>query len=91
MQKQLIIVVVVLLLVVAGAYYYFTQYQSSGDQEEITAPEQIEGSGSFGSDLFEQSGNPAQNVPDTNPFQDVNTNPLEGINPFGSGYKNPFE
>ena len=90
MQKQLIIVVVVLLLVVAGVYYYFTQYQPSGDEESADV-NQIEGSGSFGSDLFEKSGNPAQNVPDTNPFQDVNTNPLEGINPFGSGYQNPFE
>jgi len=42
----------------------------------------------LGSELL---SNPGTIVPETNPFKEVDTNPLQGTNPFEGGYKNPFE
>ncbi|MDO8470846.1 MAG: hypothetical protein Q7S63_02605 [bacterium] len=46
----------------------------------------------LGGELYEQSQNPAEQLPDTNPFQ-VKTNPLDQAktNPFEGLYKNPFQ
>ncbi|MBI2123858.1 MAG: hypothetical protein HYU04_01295 [Candidatus Wildermuthbacteria bacterium] len=81
MNKNIIIGAVVLLVVVAAAYYFFVMQKSS---PQVTPLETEQG---LGSELY---GNPGEVVPDTNPFQNVQTNPLEGTNPFEGGYSNPF-
>ncbi len=82
MNKNIIIGVVALLVVIAAAYYFFV-LQKAG--YEVTPLEQEQG---LGSELY---GNPGEVVPETNPFQNIQTNPLEGTNPFEGGYRNPFE
>lgn len=84
MNKNLVIGVVVLLVVIAAAYYFFVLQKSA---PQVTPLEQEQG---LGSDLYERTGNPGEVVPDTNPFQNVQANPLGGTNPFEGGYKNPF-
>jgi flagellar basal body-associated protein FliL len=84
MNKSLIIGAIIV-VVVAASLYYFLVLQKQGP---TVAP--LEGERGFGSELFEKAGNPAQIVPDANPFEDIDTNPLQGINPFGEGYQNPF-
>ena len=81
MTKNIIIGAVALLVVIAAAYYFLVlQKQAS----KVTPLEQEQG---LGSELY---GNPGEVVPETNPFQNVQTNPLGGTNPFEGGYKNPF-
>ena len=81
MNKNIIIGVVILLAVVAAAYYFFVLQKGS---PAVTPLEQEQG---LGSQLY---GNPGAVVPETNPFQNVQTNPLGGTNPFEGGYTNPF-
>lgn len=84
MDKKIIIGVVVLLAVAAAAYYFFVLQKSVSP---ITPLETEQG---LGSDLYEKTGNPGGVVPETNPFQNVQANPLGATNPFEGGYKNPF-
>lgn len=83
MNKNIIIGVVVLLAVLAAAYYFFVLQKAS----KVTPLEQEQG---LGSDLYSKTGNPGGVVPETNPFENVQANPLQGTNPFEGGYKNPF-
>ena len=84
MNKNIIIGVVVLLAVAAAAYYFFVLQKPAS---RVTPLEKGQG---LGSELYEKTGNPGEVVPETNPFQNVQTNPLGGTNPFEGGYKNPF-
>ena len=84
MNKNIIIGVVVLAVVVAAAYYFFMVQKSV---PQVTPLEQEQG---LGSDLYGKTGNPGGVVPETNPFQNVQANPLGGTNPFEGGYTNPF-
>jgi len=77
------------LLLVGGVGFFIIQQRSS--ESEVQQPVQVlpplpQDQG-LGSELLE---NPGTLVPDTNPFQDVDTNPLQGTNPFEGGSKNPF-
>lgn len=85
-KNTLIAVGVLAALVVAGALYYFFVFQK---QAATVAP--LEKEESLGGDLFDKTGNPGSTVPETNPFQKVEANPLQGTNPFEGSYKNPFE
>lgn len=82
MSKNTLIALGVLgAVVVAGALYYFFVYQK---QVTVAPLEKEEG---LGGELI---NNPGSAVPDTNPFEKVQANPLQGTNPFEGGYKNPF-
>lgn len=83
MNKNIIIGAVILLVIVAAAYYFFVAQKTS----TIAPIERDEG---LGSDLYGKTGNPGGVVPETNPFENVQTNPLGGTNPFEGGYRNPF-
>ena len=69
--------VIALIAVAAGVYYYY--YFTPAAPEEIAAPtaETTE------DNIVEASGNPAEDLPETNPFE-------KAQNPFDS-YTNPFE
>jgi len=84
-KNTLIGISVLAVVVVAGALYYFLVYQ----KQVTVAP--LEREESLGSDLFDKTENPGSTVPDTNPFEKVQANPLQGTNPFEGGYQNPFE
>mgnify|MGYP000283000894 CR=1 FL=1 len=80
MQRSILIGIIVIVIIAAGLYYFLVM------QKPVVEP--IErGNGGLGSELLE---NPGTAVPQTNPFEDVDTNPLQGTNPFEGGYKNPF-
>ena len=84
MSKNILIGVVIVIIIAAGLYYFLVLQK----QGPTVAPlEQEQG---LGSSLYEKTGNPGEVVPETNPFQSVQVNPLEGTNPFEGGYKNPF-
>ncbi|MBI1971611.1 MAG: hypothetical protein HYS52_02080 [Candidatus Wildermuthbacteria bacterium] len=84
MNKNIIIGAVALLIIIAAAYYFFVLQKSA---PQVTPLEKEQG---LGSELYKRTGNPGGVVPETNPFQNVQANPLEGTNPFEGGYKNPF-
>ena len=89
MDKRLISFLGILLLVAAlvGGYFIMKKLQ-----KPTLPPIQEEKSEGLGGELYEQGKNPAEDLPDTNPFQ-VETNPLEQVktNPFEGVYKNPFQ
>jgi flagellar basal body-associated protein FliL len=80
MSKNILIGVVIVILVAAGLYYFLVLKQGT--------VEPIEQGQGLGSELLQ---NPGTLVPKTNPFEKVDTNPLQGTNPFEGGYKNPFK
>ena len=72
-------------IIIAVALYYFLVVQKAPPQ--LTPLEPLETEQGLGSELL---SNPGTLVPETNPFQEVDTNPLQGTNPFEGGYQNPF-
>ena len=84
-KNSLIGIGVLAAVVVAGALYYFLVFQKQA--ATVTPLEKEQG---LGGDLYDKTGNPGSAVPDTNPFEKVQANPLQGTNPFEGGYKNPF-
>jgi len=88
MSKNILyfIVAAVILIALGGAAFYFTQ-RPPKEPQRSTIPIPTEQEQGLGSQLYE---NPAENVPETNPFE-AETNPLKTkTNPFEGGYTNPF-
>ncbi|MCK4454252.1 hypothetical protein KAU51_02800 [Candidatus Parcubacteria bacterium] len=76
--KVIIIFIIIVLLVTGGAFYFFQKYP------EITIePLEKEEAKTFGEKIYEMVRNPAEKIPQTNPFK-AKINPFEGlkINPF---------
>ncbi len=82
-----LVAAVLLIAALAGGYFILKKLQ-----KPTLEPIQKEEQAGLGGDLYEQGKNPAENLPETNPFQ-VETNPLEQAktNPFEGLYKNPFQ
>lgn len=86
MKKIIIIAAVV--VAVAAIYWLVIKKPSTipffGQKagEKVTAPAE---SSALGGQIFEKvQQNPAEKLPDTNPFQ-------KDLNPYKSGYTNPFK
>lgn len=77
-NMKILLVIVILALVVGGAFYFFKK--GPGIQLELMEKEKAT---TFGGKLFETTQNPAEKIPQTNPFE-AKINPFEGlkINPF---------
>ena len=75
-------------IIIAAALYYVLVVQKASPSPVVTPIEPLETEQGLGSELLQ---NPGTLVPETNPFQEIDTNPLQGTNPFEGGYKNPFE
>jgi len=88
MSKNILIGAVVV-IIIAGALYYILVVQKAPSQPtpQVTPIEPLETEQGLGSELLQ---NPGTLVPDTNPFKEVDTNPLQGTNPFEGGYQNPL-
>ncbi|MBI4138094.1 MAG: hypothetical protein HY482_00670 [Candidatus Wildermuthbacteria bacterium] len=90
MNKALFLgIVFCFLAAVAGFAYYAIFLKRGGD--EITPVLLEEEQGGLGSELYGKTANPAEKVPEINPLEKIRVNPLDGVNPFEGGYKNPFE
>ena len=76
-----------ILFVVVGVGFFILQQRASEEEPVQRFVEPIQQDQGLGSELL---ANPGTLVPETNPFKEVDTNPLQGTNPFEGGYKNPF-
>lgn len=87
-KKKVIIVGVIILAVLVLAGFYIYQSGQWRTKEEVKK----EGPVSLGEQIYGQVQNPAEKIPETNPYK-AQTNPFEETktNPFKDVYKNPFE
>ncbi len=89
-MKKIIIIAVIVVVAAAAIYWLVIKQLSTTppfDQkaEESAAPTESFESSGVGGQFFEQvQQNPAQKMPETNPFQ-------AEINPYKGAYNNPFE
>lgn len=89
-KKKILLIIVVLALVAGGVFYFFQKYPKITIEPEITIEPKItieplerEVPKTFGGKIYEIIKNPAEKIPQTNPFK-AEINPFEGlkINPF---------
>ncbi len=80
--KQLYYIGIAVVVLVGFVFWYF-QIRKAAPEIPGTIPRE---EASLGAQLFEEAANPVKGkLPETNPFEQVNTNPIDTI------YKNPFE
>ncbi len=91
-QKTFLIIIIIIVIVLAvGAWLIFSKKSPTVNQfldkmggEKKDEATQVESSG-FGGQIFDKiQQNPAEKLPDINPFK-------EEINPYKETYTNPFE
>lgn len=82
MPKLAMIILLIAALAVGGYLFYKFKYKALDKGEPA----------SLGAQVADQIQNPAEKVPDVNPY-DAKTNPFESakVNPFKDVYKNPFK
>lgn len=83
MSKTILIGAVIVIIIASALYYILAMQKASSQVTPIIDTEQ-----GLGGELL---NNPGTLVPETNPFKEIETNPLQGTNPFEGGYKNPFK
>ncbi|OGM99071.1 MAG: hypothetical protein A2736_02000 [Candidatus Yanofskybacteria bacterium RIFCSPHIGHO2_01_FULL_41_27] len=77
----------IILIVAVAAIFGFLQWQK---YQTVQAP--AEKPAGIGSDLYQQAGNPADNLPAINPLENKpDTNPLTQTNPYSNIKTNPFK
>mgnify|MGYP001562584772 CR=1 FL=1 len=75
----------IIVAVVAVAVVGYIVYRYKSKPAELNAP------ATLGGQISDQIQNPADAIPDANPY-DAKTNPYEAkVNPFGDTYQNPFK
>jgi flagellar basal body-associated protein FliL len=85
-SKKILLVIITItiaaVLIIGGFFIYKKYYQKAPATEQ---PQTL------GGQIYEQIQNPAEKIPETNPFK-AKTNPFEEAktNPFKDVYKNPF-
>jgi hypothetical protein len=79
-NKKILLIIVVLTLAVGGVLYLLGKGQGSDIQLDLLEKEK---SATFGAKIYEMVRNPAEKIPQINPFK-TKINPFEGlkINPF---------
>ena len=79
--KLAMIIVAVVAVAIVGYIVYKYKFKSA----ELNAP------ATLGGQISDQIQNPADAIPDANPY-DTKTNPYEAkVNPFRDTYQNPFK
>ncbi|OGN06013.1 MAG: hypothetical protein A2746_01550 [Candidatus Yanofskybacteria bacterium RIFCSPHIGHO2_01_FULL_44_22] len=77
----------IVLIVAVAAIFGFLQWQ-----KYKTAQTPVEKPAGIGSDLYQKTGNPAENLPAINPLDNKpDVNPLSEANPFSDIKTNPFK
>lgn len=75
-KKVLVVALIVVAVFAVGGYFVW---------QKLSAPKVAEPPKSLGGELFEEVANPIkEKLPETNPFTEAETNPLDAV------YKNPF-
>ncbi len=78
--KTYLLIVILVVLAIAGFFWWQT------DRQPAEAP------GGLGSELYQESTNPAENLPTGNPLENKpEVNPLSEANPFSDIKTNPFK
>ena len=81
--KQLYTGIGIAVVVLIGVGVWYFQIRKPAPEIPGTIPREEAG---LGAQLYEEAANPVQGkLPETNPFEQVNTNPIDKI------YKNPFK
>jgi flagellar basal body-associated protein FliL len=90
-KKPLILAIIVILAIAAGVYFW--KFYKKPELPTPVPSVKTEEPQSLGGSISEQVQNPAEKLPQTNPFKEIKTNPFEGkeTNPFKDVYKNPFQ
>ena len=85
---KIIIAAIAIALLVIGYFVWKKYYQ--GPKIE---PLKQEESQTLGGQIYDKVENPAEKLPETNPFKEANTNPFDEskTNPYKEVYKNPFQ
>ena len=83
-KTLLTIAIIVAVALIVGGFFVYKKYY-----RKAPAPEQPQ---TLGGQIYEQIQNPAEKIPETNPYS-AKVNPFEEAqtNPFKDVYKNPFE
>lgn len=75
-KKVLVVALIVAVAVLVGGYLAW---------QKLSGPKVVEPPKSLGGQIFEEAANPIkEKLPETNPFTETETNPLDAV------YKNPF-
>lgn len=98
MNKKILIIIIAAIIAISagiGGFFVWKKYfkkasemqlQQEGKKVEEEKPE------SLGEQIYQQTQNPIEKLPQSNPYE-TKTNPFEETktNPYSNGYKNPFE
>ncbi|OGN03200.1 MAG: hypothetical protein A2651_02210 [Candidatus Yanofskybacteria bacterium RIFCSPHIGHO2_01_FULL_42_12] len=80
MKASLVVIILVVFVVIGFLWWQTTQKQPSETQ------------GGLGSELYQNTENPAENLPAVNPLENKpEVNPLSDTNPFSDIKTNPFK
>lgn len=88
-KKPLVLGIIVILLIAMGIYFWKFYRRPAAI---IPSAQKIEEPQGLGNKIAEEVQNPAEKIPQTNPYE-TETNPFEETktNPFKDVYKNPFQ
>ena len=86
-KTLLTIAIIVAVALIVGGFFVYKKYYKA--PEPTPAKEEP---ATLGGQIYEQIQNPAEKIPETNPYS-AKVNPFEEAqtNPFKDVYKNPFE
>lgn len=87
-KKKIVIIIIVVIIAVLCGFYAYKKYFALKEEQKLGGPASL----SLGGQIYEQVQNPAEKIPETNPYS-AKTNPFEEAktNPFENVYTNPFK
>lgn len=91
MNKKITIIVIAIIIAIATIGFFVWQKYYKAEPAPTPSPVATEKPQTLGGEISEQVQNPAEKLPETNPYE-AKTNPFEEAktNPFEDIYKNPF-
>lgn len=90
-KKNIIIVIGTIIIIIFAAGFFAWQKYYKAEPAPTPSPVATEKLQTLGGEISKQVQNPAEKLPQTNPYE-AKTNPFEETktNPFEDLYKNPF-
>lgn len=91
-KRATIIGIIAVILIVALGFFVWWKYYKKASLPVPTTPTATTTPQTLGGQIYEQVQNPAEKLPQTNPFE-AKVNPFEEAktNPYKDVYKNPFQ